>query len=465
MLAAIVNAASYGPDIRLDAEGVHGGLIKQFIPNSAHRAILIVDIFLLYFIYTFIIALTEMITAAATTSWYFTKKQEAANMPGLTVMGPVFQYHCGTVSKLAVYKFFFKIMRNCAAALKSVLRKGKQDNTLIRFMMATFLPVIALYERYLKYISKDLLAITAMWGDQYFEASRKSFFMIKFRHPGDGYGALSWISYLQFSIKVSISLLIASCVYIYCYFLTISPFQNDISTVDTPILPFLFVFITSLFVTSIWIAPYDMMLRTILQCYSMDNEMFRADGRFAEEILENMVTKLGEVSRSLKQDSSFFCFQCKKKQVAPKGDGEGHAEWTEDLEELREAEEYANEDMDDRFSDEELQDKKPHNSEDQGVKTGGGFAEDQIEKVRANPDELDFDDDDKMTAKGSMKSSISKLSRKKAQAKDRGNGVLEGPLGGNAKGESDPLKRPVGKVLIPLNNKPKIQPAVNEKNE
>lgn len=461
-MAAIVNAASYGPDIRIKAEGVSGGLIKQFDPNFAHRAILIVDILLLYFIYIFLISLTEMITAAATTSWYFTKKQEAANMPGLSVFGPVFQYHCGTVAKLSVYKFAFKFVRNCAAMLKSALRKGKQDNTLIRFLMATFLPVIAVYERYLKYISKDMLAITAMWGDQYYEASRKSFFMIKFRHPGDGYGALPWIGYLEFSLKVSISLLIASCVYVYCYFLNVSPFMNDISTVDTPIIPFLFVFLTSLFVTSIWIAPYDMMLRAILQCYSMDNEMFRADGRFAEEILENMVTHLGEVSRSLRQDRSFFCFQCKKKQVQQKGNADGHAEFTEDLEDLKEAEEYAAEDQDDKWSDEELQDnRKPVKDEDEGLKTGG-FAEDRIAKVHADADEMEFDDSDKLTDKQSFKSSKSKLAKKKDLAKENGS-LLEGPLDSNVK--EDPMKRPVGKVLIPLNRKPKIQPAVNEKNE
>lgn len=452
MLLAIVNAASYGPDIRLKSDGISGDLIKQFEPNTAHRWLLWFDILMLYYIYLFIISFTEMNSAVATTKWYFTRKKESAFMPGLAAILLSGQYHCGTVAKLSLYKLAFKFFRNCAAMLKSALKKGKQDSNFVRFLLAAFLPVMAAYERYLKYITKETFIITSMWGEEYFRASRMSFFMTKFRHPDHGYSVLSWISYLLFSLKVSISLLIASCVYVYCYFLTISPLRNDISTVDTPIMPFLFVFITSLFLTSVWIAPYDMMLRTILECYSMDGEMFVGDQRFTEEFIQIMVDELVEVTERLRNDKTFFCFACKKKKDLKNGGSGGQAEWTEDMDDLKEAEMHAEED-EDKFSDEEL--KEEHHEEDKGIMVGDDKLEEKHKAEFGDSLNMDDDDDNKTekhsmrgSLKGSMKGSLKKGSLKRGKVDDSSvllkSSAKEGP-------DFKPIdeKRPLGKVLLP----------------
>lgn len=437
MLLAIVNAASYGPDVRLKSDGISGELIKQFEPNTIHRWFLWFDILMIYYIYLFIISFVEMNTAVATTRWYFTRKKESADMPGLGAILLSGQYHGGTAAKVALYKLIFKFFRNCAAILKSALKKGKQDNNLLRFLMAAFLPCMAAYERYLKYITKDSFVITSMYGEEYFRASRMSFFLVKFRHPNHGYAVLSWTNYILFSVKMSISLLIATCVYVYCYFLTVSPFQNDISTVDTPIMPFLFIFITSLFLTSIWTAPYDMMLRTILACYSMDGEMFIGDQRFTEEFIQNMVDELVDVSERLKNDRTFFCFACKKKKNDKAGGSGGEAEWTEDMDDLQEAEMFAEED-DDKFSDEELQDNQ--GEDEMGMEMGGDNLDD---KQRAEfGDSMDLDDEeDKRTSKDSMKGSMRKGGASSV--------LLKSSLKPGHDFKPVDEKRPLGKILVP----------------
>jgi hypothetical protein len=420
-LGLMVCAASYGPDEMIPSEGISGGYIKQFVPNRLHRWLLWFDFLIVYFLYLFIISMTEMFAAAATTSWFFTRKKESAYMPGLSVMLTVFQYHIGTVAKLAIYKIAFKVLRNCAAMLKSALRKGKQDNNFIRFLMATFLPVLTMYERFMKYISKDLFVITAMWGDNYLLASRKDFFMTKFRHPGDGYAIIPWLTYVLFSLKLSLSLIVAACVYFYCWWFSKSPLQNDLNPVDTPMVPFMFVFLTGLFFISVWIAPYDMMYRSILQCYSMDGEMFIGDQRFTEKFIQEFIDQLEETNEKVRLDRTFFCFECKKKRDKKVQKRDDNAEWTEDIQDLKDEAEM-NDDPDDKWSDEEMnQAAKDGVEEDQGMIAKGGmnssknkdkgFGEEGQQQAEFEMEDFD-NKSGKMTEMHSLKSSKVKQSAK-----------------------------------------------------
>ena len=144
-------------------------------------------------------------------------------MPTLSVVSTVYRYHCGTLAKVALYKLCFKLLRNCAHILRSILRNSKQDNNFVRFLMATFLPVISFYEKYLKYITKDLFVMVAMYGLEYLTASRKDFLMVKFRPNREAQQILPWVTFIMFSLKASISLLMATAVYFYCWFFSVSP--------------------------------------------------------------------------------------------------------------------------------------------------------------------------------------------------------------------------------------------------
>ncbi len=389
LLAAMVGSASYGPDQRVAAEGISGSYLKQFTPVVTHRYLMWLDILVTYLLYMFIISLGEMVTAFATTSWFFTRKKESAFMPGLGAFSTVFRYHVGTAAKLSTYKFFFKMLRNFAAMLKAALRKAKQDNNIIRFLMATFLPLLSLYERFLKFISKDALVLTAMWGDDYGVASRKDYFMTKFRHPGDGYAIIGWSGFVMLSLKMSVSLFMGALTYLYCFFLEVSPLMYDITAIDTPIVPFLLVFITSMFLTSVWIAPFDMMLRTNIQCYSMDGEMFIGDQRFTEEFIQKFIDSTIEICAHLKNDRTFFCFACKKKAAPAKiGQSEGGAEWTEDMEELKQEEQDELDDLDD---DDEAGD-SPRKSPDR--RAARDPPKELAKQVNEDDQKADFDDEE-----------------------------------------------------------------------
>jgi hypothetical protein len=190
--------------------------------------------------------------------------------------------------------------------------------------MSGCLPLLTLYEKFMKYISKDVLIMVGMWGDNYHSASRKAFFLVKVRYANEGQSIFSWISFIMFSIKFSVSLIISCGVYCYCYFLDFSPFMYDISQMDTPIVPFLFMLVTSMFITSVWIGPFDVLLRGVFMCYGMDSEMFTGINRYTEDFIQEFVDKLKLMSIEIKKDRSAFGvpFCCKKRRNKVSGNRE-----------------------------------------------------------------------------------------------------------------------------------------------
>lgn len=165
-------------------------------------------------------------------------------------------YHIGTVAKLTILKFMLKQIRNFAWLIKKLLRAGNQDSNWVRFAIATFLPLLTWYEKTLKFVSKDAFINTVMWGDEYKNSAKKGFYLTRLRHADEGYAILPYMKFLLFSSKCALSMLAAIFVYVYCDMFEKSPRQYDLTIMDTPIVPYLFTFVTCLFFTSVNIPEF-----------------------------------------------------------------------------------------------------------------------------------------------------------------------------------------------------------------
>lgn len=160
-------------------------------------------------------------------------------------------YHIGTIAKVTFLKFLLKQIRNLAWLIKKGLRACKQERNWVRFAIATFLPLLTWYEKTLKFISKDSFINVCMWGEPYKTSAKKGYYLSRLRHGEEGYGVLPYVKFLLFSSKCALSMISALGVYIFCSVSEKSLRQFDITIMDTPIVPYLFTFITSLFFTSV----------------------------------------------------------------------------------------------------------------------------------------------------------------------------------------------------------------------
>ena len=308
-LFTMITASSNGPNVLEDAN-IADGKYLRFSPNTIHRILLWLDLPMVYMAYTFVICVAEMLAAFSVSRWYFSRKKREAVLPTTMVMQTALFNHTGTACKLTVLKWGLKPIRNLAWFIKKRLRSGNQDRNWTRFAIATFLPLLTWYEKKLKFISKDSLFNTCMWGDEFNIASKKGYFLAKLRHKTEGYSVMNYIKFILFSSKCAISIMAGMFVYMWCTTQKTSPSQFDITIMDTPMVPYLFTFFTSLFLSSIFFIPFDMTIRGVLQCYAIDSEMFVGDQRYTEPYLQKYFDDLQQMTMMIEKDYSFCCFGC-----------------------------------------------------------------------------------------------------------------------------------------------------------
>jgi Plasma-membrane choline transporter len=278
----VMTASSSNGLNKKEAAKIADGFYLNYLPNTIHRLVLWLDYPLVYLLYTFVISLMELMAAFSVSAWYFSRKKTEATLPTTMFMKTALQFHIGTVCKLAFLKTGLKQIRNFAWFVRKRLRGVNQDRNLTRFAIATFLPLLTWYEKKLKFISKDSLINTVIWGDDYDTASQKGYYLAKIRHKEEGYSIMNFVKFILFSSKSSISILAGIFVYAFCITQDNSPTTFDITIMDSPMVPYVFMFVTCLFFTSIFFIPFDMILRGTLQCYAIDSEMFVGDQRFTE---------------------------------------------------------------------------------------------------------------------------------------------------------------------------------------
>lgn len=308
-LFVMVASASNGGNIKEKAK-IADGFYLNYEPNGIHRFVLWLEYPIVYLIYTFIISLMELMAAFSVTAWYFSRKKAEATLPTTMYMKTALIYHIGTVCKLAFLKTGLKQIRNFAWFVRKRLRGVNQDRNLTRFAIATFLPLLTWYEKKLKFISKDSLINTCLWGDNYETASQKGYFLAKVRHKEEGYSLMNFVKFILFSSKSAISILAGIFVYAYCHTQKYSPSTFNITIMDSPMVPYAFTFVTCLFFTSIFFIPFDMILRGVLQCYAIDSEMFVGDQRFTEGDLQKYFDEVKELTNYIEKSTSFCCFGC-----------------------------------------------------------------------------------------------------------------------------------------------------------
>lgn len=60
--------------------------------------------------------------------------------------------------------------------------------------------------------------------------------------------------------------------------------------------------------------PFDIVIRTIFMCYTIDSEMFTGDQRFTEDFIQKYIDEVMKIAVQVKNDKSAFCFTaCGKK--------------------------------------------------------------------------------------------------------------------------------------------------------
>ena len=184
------------------------------------------------------------------------------------------------------------------------LASSNQKNFLVRFLQVACMPCIWLHHKLIRYLSKNCVIMLNMWSSNFSSSSKQSYYLVKVRHGDRGQGNEQLIEFVLRQMKLSISLIGAMIFYVYSAYIPYSPSIKNISDVANPFIGSVFTFCFGIFVTSAYTGPYDMIIRSIVHCHFMDEEMFVGDQRFSAAH-SGELTQQGDDDEEKKSQSLF----------------------------------------------------------------------------------------------------------------------------------------------------------------
>jgi len=144
-------------------------------------------IFMLFWLIAFVMAFNEMVLAGAFGAWYWTRFANTGT--GMKNKLPIFPlggsikrallYHLGT---LAFGSLLIAILKMIRLGLEYVDRKlkeaGAKENRVAIFIMKCLKCLFWIFEKFIKFLNKNSYIITAIYGYNFFKASKKAFTIV-----------------------------------------------------------------------------------------------------------------------------------------------------------------------------------------------------------------------------------------------------------------------------------------------
>ena len=125
-----------------------------------------------------ILTYSDLVTSYALAIWFFVKNKETVNIPVKRSFRDITKYHLGSLFFGSWANTVFGIPKMIMALVTRTLRKAKQHSNSIRCLSATCMVCIHVYQKLLRYISKNSVVQTSLWGDNYYHSSKKAYFLL-----------------------------------------------------------------------------------------------------------------------------------------------------------------------------------------------------------------------------------------------------------------------------------------------
>lgn len=286
-LILIVNMFSLGKTIVVDALNIDGNLVKVFEHSFEQVPYLAGDLFVLKIFLDFWLNLNDYVMSYMITIWFFYKKKDTVYLPLGRVLKSTFRYHLGSLFLFTVLDFFFGIFTSIFGCLHDAL--NTKNSSFTKFLRSICIPLFSVYTVFLRYLKNDFYIQNFMWSSSFWESAQKSYFLIKVRnsHRGDGPNAL--YHFVLFLIKLSICLTSAVIYLIVLSFLSRNIFGYYTTDIKYKFMVFAVVMFITYYEISCFFDSFEIINKTMLQCFYLDEEMFIGEQRYAEEHMNELI--------------------------------------------------------------------------------------------------------------------------------------------------------------------------------
>ncbi|KAJ8039263.1 Choline transporter-like protein 2 [Holothuria leucospilota] len=253
------------------------------------------NLFMLFWLVNFVIALGQMTLAGAFASYYwaFTKPQDIPDCPVYQSLKRSLRYHLGSLAFGSLIIAIIQVIRVILEYIEQKL-KGKANNDVVKYIIKCLKCFFWLLEKVMKIINKNAFIVIAIYGKSFCPAAREAFFLLM-RNIVRVAVVNKLTDFIILLGKLTVSLLVG--VGSFCFFTERIPFVNDhisVPAVTYHWTPIAIITIGTYAIAWCFFSVYDMAVDTLFLCFLEDLE--RHDGSaekpyFMSKALKNIVGK------------------------------------------------------------------------------------------------------------------------------------------------------------------------------
>jgi choline transporter-like protein 2/4/5 len=279
-------------DIANTASEITGGPQVQFEVKSDKvvNYLLIYHLFGLLWTNEFIQATSYATIAGAFCEYYWTlDKRTMRSFPVIRSYWRTLRYHLGSIAFGSLIIAIVQMIRIALEYIDQKMRSTKQENTVIKVVMACLRCCMWCFEKCLKFLNKNAYIIMSMKGSSFCPSMKDSFSLL-FANAAR-VATVSMIS--KFLMLLGKLFITAFSVFMMFLFIKYPPsslpgfFLGDLKHVSSPIFPMLLTGLLGYAVASFFLDIYGTAIDTILLCFCEDCQVNKSSGTYymSDELL------------------------------------------------------------------------------------------------------------------------------------------------------------------------------------
>ncbi|KAJ3445544.1 ctl-like protein [Anaeramoeba flamelloides] len=220
----------------------------------------------------FVIAVTQGVVAGAIASWYWTRdKNNIPGSPTLASFKRIFKYHLGSFAFGSLIIAIIQFLRVVLEYVERQMKKSNQENQCIKYLFYCMRCFLKCFQSFMEFINRNAYIMIAVYGQSFCQSTKRAFHLIGrniFRVM-----AINTVGdFLLFLGKLSVATATGLIAMIMCK-------AND--NMSFYLIPSALAAILAYFVSSAFMAVFEMAIDTILLSFCEDCE--RHDGSSVEK--------------------------------------------------------------------------------------------------------------------------------------------------------------------------------------
>lgn len=293
LFLVVVYTMSTGVIVLLTSTNLPGGQAKAIQYSETEKYYMIYNVVMSVWWISFLIAFSEFVLSAAVSVWYFTRERSSLYFPLWRGFKLIVRYHLGSVVRGSLLATLFKIpifVLENTKYLASLCRNSSPGCTdcILKSCIC-----LRCHQKWLRYFSKYSYIFLALFGEDYYEAARKSFYLIN-RNRERIFVPAKAGDFGMLIIKLTMTLSGTAVGSTLVILSANTPLGQSTSQLVAPVFIGIICFLTSAYVAQIFGGSMQACMNTIIICGACDEEMFTREQRYMYEGLRDYLDKIYE---------------------------------------------------------------------------------------------------------------------------------------------------------------------------